>query len=233
MSVWMAMALFSSSPNVEAVTLLMPETSQLVLENGLTVVWQEDHRQPLVAIEVRILGGLRGEGPFLGSGITHFLEHLLFKGTPSRPPGTIEQEVRRYGGTINAFTSHDYTGVSLFVESRFLQEALGLLSDILQHATFPEEEFAKERRVILSEIQMNRDDPERRIRDLFWNRHLLLHPYRHPILGYPALLERLSVADLRALHHARSIPMQQTTRYIAGACALSCAAGAQWKKAQP
>lgn len=179
---------------------------QLVLENGLAVAWQEDHRQPLVAIEVRILGGLRGEGSFLGTGITHFIEHMLFKGTPSRAPGTIDQEVRRYGGTINAFTSHDYTGVSLFVESRFLPGALGMLADILQHATFPPEEFAKERAVVMSEIQMNRDDPERRIRDLFWNRHFLIHPYRHPILGYQPLLEGLTVEDLRTCYRAQYVP---------------------------
>ena len=82
-----------------------PDLHRITLENGLMVVWEEDRRQPLVAIEVRILGGLRGEGKYLGTGITHFLEHMLFKGTPSRPPGTIEQEVRRYGGTINAFSS--------------------------------------------------------------------------------------------------------------------------------
>ncbi|MBI3320088.1 MAG: insulinase family protein, partial [Candidatus Omnitrophica bacterium] len=167
----------------EATTITPEPMSQLVLDNGLSVVWQEDHRQPLVAIEVRILGGLRGEGSFLGTGITHFIEHMLFKGTPSRPPGMIDQEVRRYGGTINAFTSHDYTGVSVFVESTSLREALGMLADILQHATFPPEEFAKERAVVISEIQMNHDDPERRIHDLFWGRHFLVHPYRHPILG--------------------------------------------------
>ena len=180
--------------------------SQHVLENGLTVVWQEDHRQPLVALEARILGGLRGEGAWLGTGVTHFIEHLLFKGTPSRPPGTIDAEVRRYGGTINAFTSHDYTGVSLVVDSQFLREGLGLLADLLQHATFPEEEFTKERAVVISEIQMNRDDPERRLHELFWNRALLRHPYRHPILGYQPLLERLTVDQLRAFYHAQYVP---------------------------
>ena len=179
---------------------------QLVLENGLTVAWEEDHRQPLVAIEARILGGLRGEGRYLGTGITHFLEHMIFKGTPSRPTGTIDQEVRRYGGTINAFTSHDFTGVNLFVESRHLHDALGMLADILQHSTFPDEEFAKERAVVISEIQMNQDDPERRIQQLFWNQHLLVHPYRHPILGYQPLLEGLTVGDMRAYYRAQYIP---------------------------
>lgn len=176
------------------------------LDNGLEVVWEEDHRQPLVALEARIKGGLRGEGRLLGSGITHAIEHMLFKGTASRPPGTIDQEVRRYGGTINAFTSFDTTGVSLFVESRYLREALELLADILQHAVFDEAEFAKERAVIISEIQMNRDDPDRRLHQLFWGRHLLEHPYRHPILGYQPLLERLSVGDLRQFYAAQYQP---------------------------
>ncbi len=180
--------------------------AQLTLENGLQVVWQEDHRQPLIAIDARILGGLRGEGAYLGTGITHAIEHMLFKGTPSRPPGTIDQEVRRYGGTINAFTSHDSTGVSLFVESRFLPQALEMLADILTSATFPEEEFVKERAVILSELDMNRDDPERRLQQLFWSHHLLVHPYRHPILGYRSLLEKLTVEDMRALHKAQYVP---------------------------
>lgn len=183
-----------------------PRIGQLFLDNGLQAVWEEDHRQPLVAIEARIKGGLRGEGPLVGTGITHFIEHMLFKGTPSRPPGTIDQEVRRYGGTINAFTSMDTTGVSLYVESRHLKDALGMLADILQHALFDQAEFDKERAVVISEIQMNLDDPDRRISQLFWNRHLLEHPYRHPILGYRPLLERLTVKDLAEFYAAQYQP---------------------------
>jgi len=183
-----------------------PSVRQLLLDNGLQLVWEEDHRQPLVAIEARIKGGLRGEGPYVGTGITHFIEHMLFKGTPSRPPGTIDQEVRRYGGTINAFTSFDATGVSLFVESRYLKEALGMLADILQHAIFDQTEFDKERAVVISEIQMNLDDPDRRLSQLLWSRHYLEHPYRHPILGYQPLLEKLTVSDMRNFYAAEYQP---------------------------
>jgi len=185
-----------------------PSIRQLELDNGLRLVLEEDHRQPLIAIEARIKGGLRAEGSYLGTGITHFIEHMLFKGTPTRPPGTIEQEIRRYGGTINAFTSMDTTGVSLFVESRYLKEALGLLADILQHAVFPQVEFEKERAVIISELQMNQDDPDRRIQQLFWSHHYLEHPYQYPILGYQPLLERLTVADLTSFYAAQYQPQQ-------------------------
>ena len=200
-------------PNADAdTTVAEPSTAerQLELDNGLQFVWEEDHRQPLVAIEARIKGGLRGEGPLIGTGITHFIEHMLFKGTPSRAPGTIDQEVRRYGGAINAFTSFDATGVSLFVESRYLKEALAMLADILQHAVFPPEEFEKERAVVISEIQMNLDDPDRRIHQLFWSRHYLEHPYRHPILGYQPLLEKLTVQDMAAFYTAQYQPQNIT-----------------------
>lgn len=185
-----------------------------LLENGLQAVWEEDHRQLLVAIEVRIKGGLRAEGPYLGTGITHFIEHMLFKGTPTRPPGQIEQEVRRYGGTINAFTSFDTTGITLFVESKHLKDALGMVADIMQHAQFPPAEFEKERQVVISEIQMNQDDPDRRIHKLFWQRHFLEHPYRHPILGHQPLLEALTVEDM-----ARFYASQYQPQNITVACA--------------
>jgi len=187
-----------------------PTVQQLRLDNGLEAVWEEDGRQPLVAIEARIKGGLRGEGRYVGTGITHFIEHMLFKGTPTRPSGTIEQEVRRYGGTINAFTSLDTTGVTLFVEARHLRDALGMLADILQHAVFDQVEFDKERAVIISEIQMNLDDPDRRIHQMFWSRHFLEHPYRHPILGYQPLLESLTVKELTEFYAAQYQPQHIT-----------------------
>lgn len=208
------------------------------LDNGLQLVWKEDHRQPLVAIEARILGGLRGEGAYLGTGITHFLEHLLFKGTTSRPPGTIDHEVRHYGGTINAFTSLDTTGVSLYVESRYLREALGMLADILQHAVFPPEEFTKERAVVVSEIHMNQDDPERRLHRLFWAHHLLVHPYRHPILGYQSLLEQLTVEDMRKFYAAQYVPNNVVVTCVGDLDASTFSQLAEetfgaWKRAHP
>jgi len=191
-------------------TMQRSNVHQLLLENGLQAVWEEDHRQPLVAIEVRIKGGLRGEGRYVGTGITHFIEHMLFKGTPTRPPGSIDQEVRRYGGTINAFTSMDVTGINLFVESRYLHDALGMVADILQHTVFDQTEFDKERAVIISELQMNLDDPQRRVQQLFWGRHLLEHPYRHPILGYQPLLEQLTLNDLSAFYASQYYPQNIT-----------------------
>ncbi len=198
-------------PHLNATTTAVRSSiGQHVLENGLQAVWEEDHRQPLVAIEARIKGGLRGEGPYVGTGITHFIEHMLFKGTPTRAVGSIDQEVRRYGGSINAFTSMDTTGISLFVEAKYLKEGLDLVADIVQHALFDQAEFEKERSVIISEIQMNQDDPNRRLYHTFFGRHFLEHPYRHPILGYQELLEKLTVDDVRAFYTNQYQPQNIT-----------------------
>lgn len=207
--------MMSPAPGLATAPTQRSGVRQLILDNGLHAVWEADGRQPLVAIEARIKGGLRGEGRYVGSGITHFIEHMLFKGTTSRPPGTIEQEIRGYGGTINAFTSFDVTGVSLFVEARYLPQALDLLADILQHAVFDPKEFEKERAVIISEMHMNLDDPDRRIHQVFWGRHLLEHPYRHPVIGYQPVFERLTVKDLSDLYVAQYHP-QNVTLAIAG-----------------
>ncbi len=183
---------------------------QRVLDNGMQVVWEVDSRQPLVAIVAIIKGGMRAEGPYLGTGITHFLEHMLFKGTETREPGTIDQEVRSYGGSINAFTSRDTTGVTLYVESQYLEQGLEMLADILQNAQFAQEEFDKELDVVFSEIQMNLDNPQRRLFPLFWDTHLQEHPYKQPILGHKSLLYGLSTQDLKAYYKAQYQPQNIT-----------------------
>jgi len=201
-------------PSARAADMEQAVTTQLVLENGLQAVWEEDHRQPLVAIEVRIKGGLRGEGPFVGTGITHFIEHLLFKGTSTRPPGSIEQEVRRYGGTINAFTSMDTTGITLFVESRYLEDALEMVADILRNVVFDPEEVERERVVITREIDMKLDDPQYRLWQLVWRRHFLEHPYGQPTIGHKALLERITMEEIAAFYRAQYQPQNITLAMV-------------------
>lgn len=177
-----------------------------VLENGLIVLIEEDHTLPVVAFEARVKGGSRLEGLRSGSGIAHYIEHLLFKGTPTRPAGRIEDEVREYEGEMNAFTSADYTGFSLEVGARYASQAAGLMADILMHPTLPADELAKERDVIHSEMQMNEDDPDRRIYQLLWETALSVHPYRVPILGYRSQLDALTREDLLAYMREQYTP---------------------------
>lgn len=179
---------------------------KFTLDNGLTVIIKNSDKVPLVAVKLVIKTGSATEGRFAGSGISHFTEHMLFKGTPSRAVGQIEKQIKSYGGYINAATSHDTTKVYLVVKREYLKEALELLSNFVFNPVFDEAEIAKEREVILSEIRMNRDEPSRRASALLWSSAYLVHPYRYPVIGYDDLFKKLSREDLVEYHTAKYIP---------------------------
>jgi len=185
---------------------------KFILDNGLAVIIKTSDKVPLVAVRLVVKTGSAAEGRFAGSGISHFTEHMLFKGTSGRPVGQIEKQIKSYGGYINAATSHDTTEVYLVVKREYLNGALELLSDIVFDPAFDEAELEKEREVILSEIRMNRDEPSRRVSVLLWSGAYLVHAYRYPVIGYEDLFRKLSRKDLLEYH---------TSKYIPGNCVLS------------
>jgi len=191
---------------VEHATLPELPVTSITLDNGLTLLIQEDHTYPRIAFEVRVKGGSCDDAPWVGSGLAHLMEHMLFKGTERRPVGSVETEVRRYQGSMNAFTSYDYTGYSLEVGSAYLREGLDLLADVLFHAAFDPTELGKEQAVVRSEMQMNRDDPERRLMQRFWATAFQVHPYRHPIIGYEAVFSQLGREEILAFYRRRYVP---------------------------
>lgn len=176
------------------------------LDNGLTVITKGTHKTPLAAIRLVVRAGSATEGRFTGSGISHFVEHMLFKGTASLPVGEIERRVKSYGGYINAQTSHDTTEVHLIVKSDRLNDALSLLSDLVFNASFDEGEFGKERDVILNEIRMDRDEPSHRVSTLLWETAYLAHPYRYPVIGYEDLFKQIKRDDLIEYHKSKYTP---------------------------
>ncbi|MDD5545685.1 MAG: pitrilysin family protein [Candidatus Omnitrophica bacterium] len=176
------------------------------LDNGLTVITKSAHKVPLAAVRLIIKAGSATEGKFSGSGISHFVEHMLFKGTAGLPVGEIERRIKSYGGYINAQTSHDTTEVHLIVKSEYLDKALSLLSDFVFNASFDESEFVKEKDVILNEIRMGRDEPSRRASYLLWESAYLVHPYRYPVIGYEDLLRQISRQGLVEYHASKYTP---------------------------
>lgn len=181
-------------------------TQKLTLDNGLTVIIKNSDKIPLVAVRLVIKTGSATEGKFAGSGISHFVEHMLFKGTPTHPVGQIEKQIKSYGGYINAATSHDTTEVHLVVKREYLNEVLELLSDLVFNPSLDDSEFDKECEVILSEIRMNRDEPSRRVSVLLWGSAYLVHPYRYPVIGYEDLFRKVAREDLAQYHAANYIP---------------------------
>lgn len=180
--------------------------SKNILDNGLTVIIKEEHAHPVVSIVATVDAGLSSEGEYAGTGISHFIEHTIFKGTSRRKPGDIEEEVKSFGGTINAWTGLDSATFAITVPSEYAGEALELMEDVVFHPAFNPSEVEKERQVILKEIKLNNDDPSRRVMKQLWETSYLEHPYRIPIIGYRELFEGLSRDDLATYHFLRYTP---------------------------
>jgi len=167
-----------------------------VLGSGLVVLAKECPPRELVSISVKITAGSSLEGEYLGSGISHLVEHMVFKGTKTRPAGAIEKEVKSYGGFINGSTSQDLTDYYITCQSRYFDKALSLLKDMLQNAVFDPAEFEKEKEVILKEINLRDDEPTACLVRILNETAYLEHPYKYPPIGYEAPFRRLAIASV-------------------------------------
>ena len=148
--------------------------------------------------------GSADETEVMGSGLSHYLEHMLFKGTARRKAGQIEDEVRQMGGSTNAYTSYDLTVYYVDFLSSHFTAACDLMSDVIFHSELPQEEMERERQVILGEFRMNEDRLSRKADVELWRLAFQTHPYGHPVIGYDDLFRKVTrddlMADLRAVN---------------------------------
>ena len=177
-----------------------------LLENGLAIIVREDHSAPVVSAQAWCMAGSVHEGKWLGAGLSHVLEHMLFKGTTTRPGSRIDQEVQEAGGSMNAFTSFDRTVYHIDVPNTGAKVALDILCDIMQNATLPAEEMEKEKQVILREMDMNVDDPGRRASRRLFETAYTRSPYRFTIIGYPDIFNELKSEDILAYYREKYAP---------------------------
>ena len=181
-------------------------TQKHVLDNGLTVLVTEMPASHSVSLYAMIKTGSTTEGRLLGSGMTHFIEHMLFKGTEKRAVGDISGTIQALGGTINASTSFDYTVYTITVPAGAFDEALDVLSDMLLNARFDPQELEKEREVIIKEMRLRNDWPGYALSQTVFETVYTLHPYRIPIIGYEDLFRKVSRDDLRNYYHNHYTP---------------------------
>ena len=128
-----------------------------VLPNGLTVIVRPFRAAPVVAVQAWVRAGSVTEGSLMGSGLSHYFEHMLYKGTQTLGPGDFSAKIRACGGADeNAYTTYGRTVYHFTILSKHLESGFGLLADIFTHATFDEEEARKEQEVILREIRHGR-----------------------------------------------------------------------------
>ncbi len=159
-----------------------------VLDNGIRVITEQIPYLRSVSIGIWVATGSRDEHP-RENGISHFIEHLLFKGTEKRTAFDIAKEIDSVGGTLNAFTGREYTCFYAKVIDKNLPLAIDLLSDIFLHSLMDLKDVEKERMVILQEIKMVEDTPDDYIHDLFNRVYWGEHPLGFPIYGTSELVQ--------------------------------------------
>lgn len=195
-----------ASPVTSDIPALPPGVKIITLENGLTIIVREDHSAPVVSAQAWANTGSIHEGRWLGAGLSHVLEHMLFKGTTTRPGSRIDQEVQEAGGYMNAYTSFDRTVYHIDVPNTGARTAIDILCDIMQNASLPPEELAKELDVIRREMDMGQDDPGRRSGRRLFETAYTKSPYRHTVIGYLDIFNELKPEDIRGYYTERYAP---------------------------
>lgn len=166
-----------------------------VLDNGLKIVTERVESVKSVSVGIWVKTGSRNETP-KQSGITHFLEHMLFKGTDSRSSYDIAMSMESVGGYLNAFTSSEYTCYYSRCLNTQLERALDVLSDMVLHPSFPEDEITKEKKVVIEEMKMYRDSPDDYLFEEFSGHVFKGHPLGRPVIGYEETVAGFERQDL-------------------------------------
>lgn len=176
------------------------------LDNGMQIVVIENHRAPVVTHMVWYKVGAADE-PAGKSGIAHYLEHLMFKGTDTRAPGEFSQIIADLGGRENAFTSHDYTGYFQTIAPRHLPLMMELEADRMTGLILTDEIIEPERRVILEERRSRTENnPRSLLSEQVAAATYLNHPYRLPVIGWAHEIEGLSRVDLETFYETWYAP---------------------------
>lgn len=196
----------SSADRALLESLWRDSAERYTLPNGLTVLLKRDASAPVASVQVWVKTGSIHEGAHLGAGLSHYLEHMLFKGTERRAGREISATVQAHGGYINAYTTFDRTVYYIDVPAENTAVAIDLLADATLRSTLPAEEVAKEKDVILREIDMCLDDPDQRLGQALFETAFRTHPYRQPIIGHRDVFAANSREDLMAYYRERYAP---------------------------
>lgn len=182
-----------------------PATAATVetLPNGLTLILDPDTTAPVVSAQIWVETGSMHEDDHLGAGISHFLEHMVFKGTRDFDADKLADTVQAAGGHWNAYTSFDRTVYYIDGPAASLAVFLKTLTNLVFFPNLPESEFEKEKDVIRREIDMGLDDPDNVASRLLFSTVFGLDPRRHPVIGHRHLFDAIRHQDLIAYHRRR------------------------------
>ena len=207
---WMGMALLCTTSVVSAAAV-----EERVLDNGLKVLIKPDHRAPIVTSQVWYRVGSSYEHGGL-TGVSHVLEHMMFKGTEKLGPGEFSRIVAENGGEQNAFTSRDYTAYYQNLAADRLEISFELEAERMRNLKLAEKEFLKELEVVKEERRMRTDDnPQALTFERFNVAAYEASPYRNPVIGWPSDLDDMTVDDLRNWYRRWYAP-NNATLVVAG-----------------
>ncbi len=195
----------ASSEDAGVITFPPSSAKKWVLPDGLTVIVQEDHSAPVASVQAWCATGSIDEDERIGAGLSHILEHMLFKGTKTRTTNAIAQKIQDVGGYINAYTSFDRTVFWIDVPKDGVAAALDVLSDAMMNSTLPPEEYLKEQEVIRREFAMNLDDPDRMTGLLLFATAYQKHPYRLPVIGQMEIYNQLTQEQVMLYYKTRYV----------------------------
>lgn len=177
-----------------------------VCSNGLTAMVAPQRNLPLVSLQIWVESGSIHEEEHAGAGISHLIEHMVFKGTTEFSGQQLNERVPELGGSWNAYTSTDRTVYHIDGPAEHWREFLHLLTQLVFHPTFPEDEFERERDVIRREMDMYNDDPQDASYRALITTLFKSHPRRLPVIGEPESFNRLTHSDMVNSHRQRYVP---------------------------
>jgi zinc protease len=173
------------------------------LKNGLQVLVLEDHAAPVITVQVWCRAGSRNERPGI-TGVSHVLEHMMFKGTKKRGAEEYDEIVQRHGGISNAFTSNDMTAYFSILPSTKVELAFDLEGDRFNRPIF--REFLPERDVVKEERRLGENDPQDRLYEELMATAFKAHPYSNPVIGWMSDLSALTEQDMENYFHTYYSP---------------------------
>lgn len=198
-----------------ASTEAQPKVFERTLDNGLKVLVKPDHRAPILTSQVWYKVGSSYEYGGI-TGVSHVLEHMMFKGTEHREPGEFSRIIAENGGEENAFTGSDYTAYFQNLASDRLEIAFELEAERMRHLALDPKDFKKELEVVKEERRMRTDDdPQSLTYEHFNAAAYAASPYRNPVIGWPGDLEQLGIEDLKEWYRLWYAP-NNATLVVAG-----------------
>ena len=198
-------------PEYTSVRHLAENVTLASLDNGLTVIVQENHTAPVATVRCYVKNtGSAFEGRYLGAGLSHVLEHVVAGGTTvHRSEKEIEKIIASFGGVTNAYTTNDHTTFFIDCPARNAMTAIELTADAMQHITFEPKEFARELKVVRRELADDEVDRGHVMNDLLDLTVYAVHPARHPVIGYLQVLNGTTNEAIIDFYHERYVPNNQ------------------------